>query len=204
MLRSRATGKRTIRGIMTKKTHVSHRTDTHLQVFSLTLAFSIHDKLPFKQTSSDPSHPVYARYVDSSSLGNNKHVNPVSRHAPRQTLTTSVKLTYLSVYDSTDDVSEHRASPSPPSSLTHVHRCIGSRNGTRQTLPTSVKLTYLSVYDSRDGVSECVVSRSPPFSLTHGHRYIGSRNETRQTLPTSAKLTHLSMYDSRNDATQCM
>jgi hypothetical protein len=45
------------------------------------------------------------------------------------------------------------ASLSPPSSLTHVHRCIGSRNSTRQTLPTSAKLMYLCVYDSRDGVS---------------------------------------------------
>ncbi len=37
-------------------------------------------------------------------------------------LPTSAKLTHLSVYDSRDGVSEHAASPSPPSSLTHVHR----------------------------------------------------------------------------------
>jgi hypothetical protein len=43
-------------------------------------------------------------------------------------------------------------SPSLPSSLTHVHRGIGSRNATRQTLPTSAKLTHLSVYDRRDDV----------------------------------------------------
>jgi hypothetical protein len=61
-----------------------------------------------------------------------------SRNATRQTLPTSTKLTYLSVYDRRDGVSEDAASPSPPSSLTDVHRCIGCRNGTRQTLPTSV------------------------------------------------------------------
>jgi hypothetical protein len=48
------------------------------------------------------------------------------------------------------------SAPSPPSSLTHVHRCIGSRNATRQTLPTSAKLTYLSVYDSRNGATQCM------------------------------------------------
>ncbi len=114
------------------------------------------------------------------------------------------KSTYLSVYDSRDGVSEHAASPSPSSSLTHVHKCIGSRNATRQTLPTSAKLTYLSMYDSRDGVSDLAASPLPPSSLMHVHRCIGSRNTTRQTLPTSAKLTYLSMYDSRNGATQCM
>jgi hypothetical protein len=105
-----------------------------------------------------------------------------SRNATRQTLPISAKLTYLSVYDSRDGVSEHGAPPSPSSSLTHVHRCIGSHNATRQTLPTSVKLTYLSVSDSRDCVSERAASPSPPSSLTHVHRCIGSRNTTRQSL----------------------
>jgi hypothetical protein len=122
-------------------------------------------------------------------------------NATRRTLPTFAKLTYLSVHDSRDGVSEHAASPSPPSSLTHVHRCIGSRNATRQTLPTSAKLTYPSMYDSRDGFSEHATSPSPPSSLTHVHRCIGSRNATRQTLPTFAKLTYPSMYDSRNGAT---
>jgi hypothetical protein len=54
-----------------------------------------------------------------------------------------------------------------PSSLMHVHRCIGSRNATRQTLPTSVKLTYLSVYGTREVYSEMVflstqLPRRPP------------------------------------------
>jgi hypothetical protein len=62
-----------------------------------------------------------------------------SHNTTRQTMTTSVKLTYLRVYDSRDDVSEHGASPSPLSSLTHVYRCIGSRNETRETMTTSVK-----------------------------------------------------------------
>ncbi len=66
------------------------------------------------------------------------------------------KLTYLSVYDNRDGVSEQAASPSPPSSLTHVHRWIGPHNATRQTLPNSVKLTYLSMYDNRNGTTQCM------------------------------------------------
>ena len=92
-------------------------------------------------------------------------------------MTVEMELTYLSVYDSTDGVSGLGASPFLPSSLTHVHRCIGSRNATRQMLPTSAKLMYLSVYDSRDGVSGLGI---------------------RQMLPTSPKLTHLSVYDRRD------
>ena len=91
-----------------------------------------------------------------------------SRNATRQTLPTSVKLTYQSVY---------------------VHRFIGSRNATRQTLPTFEKLMYLSVYDSRDGVSGLGASPSSPSSFTHVHRCIGSLNATRQMLPTSAIAT---------------
>ncbi len=61
----------------------------------------------------------------------------------------------------------HVASPSTPSSLTYVHRCIGSHNETRQTLTTSPKLTYLSVYDNRDCVHGyyCVVRRHEFISL---------------------------------------
>ncbi len=44
-----------------------------------------------------------------------------SRNANRQTLSTSAKLTYLSVYDRRDGVSEYTVSPSTPSSLTDVH-----------------------------------------------------------------------------------
>jgi hypothetical protein len=69
---------------------------------------------------------------------------------------------YLSVYDNRDGVSECTASPSVPSSITHVHRCIGSHNVTRQMMTTSTKLTYLSVYDIRDDVSERVASPFPP------------------------------------------
>jgi hypothetical protein len=104
---------------------------------------------------------------------------------------------YLSVYDRRDGVSEHTSSPSPPSSLTHVHRYIDCHNTTRHTLTTSPKLTYLSMSDSRDGVSDHTTSPSPPSSLTHVHRCIGSHNGTRETLSTSVKLTYLSMYDCR-------
>jgi hypothetical protein len=121
-----------------------------------------------------------------------------SRNATGQTLATSVKLTYLRVYDRRNGVSEYTVSPSPPSSLTDVHRCIGSHNATRQTLSTSPKLTHLSEYDNRDVVSEHTASPSPPSSLTDVHRCIGSRNSTRQMLPTSVKLTSLSTYDNRD------
>jgi hypothetical protein len=46
------------------------------------------------------------------------------------------KLTYLSVFDSRDGVSELSPSPSPPSSLTHVHSIQS------HTLPTSTLLNF--------------------------------------------------------------
>ncbi len=110
------------------------------------------------------------------------------------------------IHYSTFDTSPPSPAPSlsPTSSLTHVHRYIGSRHTTRKTLTTCAKLTYLSVtvYDNRDGVSEHRTSPSPPSSLTHVHRCIGSRNATRQTLSTSAKLTYLSVYDSRGGVSE--
>ncbi len=94
-------------------------------------------------------------------------------------------------------------SPTPPSSLTHVHRCIGSHNTTRQILPTSAKLTYLSMYDNSDGVSEHTASPSSPFSLTHVHRCIGSRNTARQILPTSvSRLSGARNMDERGPRTR--
>ena len=58
--------------------------------------------------------------------------------------------------NNSDVASEPASSPSPPSSLTHVHRCIGSRNPIRHSVPNFARLTYLSVYDSRDGAPEPV------------------------------------------------
>ena len=49
------------------------------------------------------------------------HIAIGSRNTNRQTLPTTVKLTYLSVYDRRDDGSDRAASPSSPSSLTHVN-----------------------------------------------------------------------------------
>ncbi len=77
--------------------------------------------------------------------------------------------TYPSVYDSRDGASEPAPSPSPPSSLTHAHRCIGYRNPNWHSLPKSARLTYLSVYDSRDRASEPALFSPPPSSLTHVH-----------------------------------
>ena len=39
-------------------------------------------------------------------------------------------------------------SPYPPSSLTHVHRCIGYRNPTWHSIPRYTRLIHLSVYDN--------------------------------------------------------
>jgi hypothetical protein len=133
--------------------------------------------------SADSARPIHYSTFDASPPSPAPSLSPTS---------------FLMQIHIRDVISEHAASPSTSSSLTHVHRCIGSRNATRQTLPTSAKLTYLSVCDNRDGVSEYTAPPSPSSSLTHVHRCIGSRNATRQTLPTSAKLTHLSMYDSRD------
>jgi hypothetical protein len=106
------------------------------------------------------------------------------------------------VYENRDGTSESVPSPSPPSSLTDAHRCIGSRNPTRDSVPNSARLTYLSVYDSRDGVSESAPSPSPPSSLTYVHRCIGSRNPTRHSVPNYAKLMYLSMYYSRDGVSE--
>ena len=106
-----------------------------------------------------PSSHVLTKDADSADSARTIHYS-----------TPVAKLTHLNVYDSTDGVSVRAASPSSPSSLMYVHRCIGSRNATRQTLPTSAKLTYLSVYDITDGVSGHDVSPSPPSSLTDVHR----------------------------------
>jgi hypothetical protein len=89
-------------------------------------------------------------------------------------------------------------SPSPPSSLTDVHRCIGYRNPHCQSLTNTVRLTYLCVYDNRDGVCETAPSPSPPSSLPHVHRCIGYHNPHWQSLSNSERLTYLSVYDSRD------
>jgi hypothetical protein len=60
-----------------------------------------------------------------------------SRNPNWHSWTNSVRLTYLSVYDSRDGVSELSPSPSPPSSLTDVH-IIQSH-----TLPTPTFLTFM-------------------------------------------------------------
>jgi hypothetical protein len=146
---------------------------------------------------SPPSSLILAHACTQVHRFSQRNPEDAAYSGTRQTMTTSVKLTYLSVHDRRDDVSDHSASPSPPSSLTHVHRYIVAHNGTRQTMTTSVKLTYLSVYDRIDGVSEHSASPSPPSSLTHVHRCISFRNTTRQTMTTSVKLTYLSMYVSR-------
>jgi hypothetical protein len=129
-----------------------------------------------------------------------KDTDLVESARPIHYSTPVAKLTYMSVYDNRDVTSETTPSPSPLSSLTHVHKFIGSLNPTCQTLSNSARLTCLSVYDNRDGASEPAPSPSPPSLLSYVHRCIGSRNPTCQTLPNSTRLTYLSVHDNRDDA----
>ena len=79
--------------------------------------------------------------------------------------------------DKRNSVSESASSSSPPSSFTHVHRCIGYHNPTWYSLTKSVRLTNLSVYDRRNDVLETTPSPSPPSSLMLVHRrWIGYHN----------------------------
>ncbi len=70
-----------------------------------------------------------------------------------------------------------------PSSLTHVHRCIGYHTPTWQSLSKSVRLTYPSVYDNRDTVSDPTLLSPPPSSRTDVHII------QNPTLPTPTLLT---------------
>jgi hypothetical protein len=97
--------------------------------------------------------PLSLMYTGASVLV----THPGRRCLPLQTLT------YLSVHDNRDVVSERVTSRWSPSSLIHVHRWIGSRNETRQTLPTSSKLTSLSMYDRRNGTTQCTSVRACPL-----------------------------------------
>jgi hypothetical protein len=90
-------------------------------------------------------------------------------------------------------------SPSPPSSLTYVHRSIGYHNPTCHSLSKSARLTYLCVYDIRDTASSAALSLSPPSSLTYLHRCIGYHNPTWHSLSKSARLRYLSVYDIRDN-----
>ncbi len=65
----------------------------------------------FLRSPSSRSSLVLTKVTDSADSARPIHYS-----------TPVAKLTYLSVYDSRDGASEHTASPSPPSFLTHVHR----------------------------------------------------------------------------------
>ena len=81
---------------------------------------------------SAPSPPSLSRMY-TGCIG---YLNPnwnihrcIGYHNPNwHSLPKSVRLTYLSVYDSNDDTSDPALYPSHPSSLTYVHRCIGYLN----------------------------------------------------------------------------
>ncbi len=86
-------------------------------VVELTLVFL---RVTFRDSPFLRSSHVLTKNADSADSARPIHYS-----------TPVAKLTCLSVYDSRDGVSDHTASPSPPSSLTYVHRCFGSRNATR-------------------------------------------------------------------------
>ncbi len=127
--------------------------------------------------------PWFAHPPPSSFTDTHRFIG--SHHPNWHNVSTSARLTYLSVYDIRDGASESEPSPSPPSSLSHAHRFDGSHNPNWHTMPTSARMTYLSVDDSRDGASESAPSPSPPSSLTHTH-IIQSHN-----LPTPTLLTFM-------------
>ena len=102
----------------------------------------------------------------------------------------------LRVYDNRDRTSESVLSPSPPSFLTYVPRCIGYHRPTWYSLSKSERLMYLSVYANRDRSSESVLSSSPPSSFTHTHRCIGYHNPTWYLMTT--EITVLNPYSPRS------
>ena len=83
-------------------------------VVELTFVFL---RVTFRGSPFLPSSHVLTKDADSADSARPIHYS-----------TPVAKLTHLSVYDSTDGVSVSAASPSSPSSLTYVHRCIGYRN----------------------------------------------------------------------------
>ena len=105
-----------------------------------------------------------------------------------------VSLTYLSVYDSRDSASESTLSPSPLSSLTYVHRCIGYRNPNWHSLPNPVRLTNLSVYDRRDvsSVSQPQLTESDQVRETDVSKCVWQQRWLfwTRTLPVFPLLTH--------------
>jgi hypothetical protein len=86
-------------------------------VVELTFVFL---RVTFRDSPFLPSSHLLTKDADSADS-----TRPIHYSTPVE------KLTHLSVYDITDVVSVHVASPSSPSSLTHVHRYISSHNSTR-------------------------------------------------------------------------
>ena len=99
----------------------------------------------------------------------------------RHSLSKSVRLTNLSVYDSLsvydnwDNTSDPGLSPSPPSSLTHAHRFIGYHNPNwhSRTMPARLKNLSCSSHEHRclrgSGLSQIGADR---HTRTAGHTQI--------------------------------
>ena len=89
-------------------------------------------------------------------------------------MTVEIALTYLSVYNSGDISSDPVLSPSPPSSLTHPHRCIGYHNPNWHSLSNK----RLRRFGPSDGFF---------FILEERFFYLGSQCRTQ---PTNRGLRH--------------
>ena len=86
-----------------------------------------------------PPFPAPSLFLPSSTTHVHRCIG--YRNPNCHSLSKSVRLTYLSVYDRRDSVSEPVLSPSPPSSYTYVHRCIGYHNPNWYSLSKSARLT---------------------------------------------------------------
>ncbi len=138
------------------------------------------------------NYPIYAQHGRGMPLWNVPGMTKCSKAIcslqTNPSWTTEFQREKKKLFRLNSGASEPAPSPSPPSSLTHVHRCIGSRNPTWQMLPNSAT-----------GPSP---SPPSPSSFTYVHRYIGSHNPTWKTLPNSVRLTYLSVYDNGDGSSE--
>ena len=161
--------------------------------------------------TSSPTRFRFIRY--------NKHTCSITHvhrwigyHNPNwHSLTKSVSLTYLSVYDSRHSRNPNWHSLSKSMRLTNlsvydrrdssfdlsVYDSRHSRNPNWHSLSKSMRLTNLSVYDRRDSSFETAPSPSPPIlANSYTQEVYGYRNPNWHSLFKSSRLTNLSVYDS--------
>jgi hypothetical protein len=114
----------------------------HSSSLSLTLTFSIHNKLQTSLTFSILNKQLFTNKFYSKYP--HLHMDTGDPWNTTSPMDQPMRLLYPSV---SDDVYEPSPSPSPCFSLTHGLRCIGPHHGTSPTT-TPVRLMYLSVFDN--------------------------------------------------------